>query len=469
MKKILLVLAFIFCFIITFDLFLKEPPVWPDEASLAYLSSVSTGNLITDYKIYPSLYIALLSGWFKINNISIETQRILSVLAGFIFIIIFYFFVNKISINLSKNNFLIIVPIILLIIDFTFLQATRIGRPEIFTLLFGMISIYLLYIFIANGYYKYSLLGFSIIFAILAFVFHINGIIYLLTFFVVFALTFKKLYKNNKQIIIFPAIFIIIFLTFFSFIINLSFSNILTRFEIAGIQDTWILTVLTSKPLEMKLMYLLFISITLLFFCYTFFKRELRLFVITFPLLLSWIILILNKDFWYAVYLIPLAYLAIFILLENYVTHRAKFYGLIFVCLLIFLSNLKLHLDILFIEGGNRYSYLQFISEIQKTIPDGKSVFTSAIPDPYYAFTNRKNNKIVRFPQSFVDKANYINELDEIDFIIYNGPYGHRFYGDLLEKYLEINTLKSYQIGTTDQYNATIIELKPTNQRTNPY
>lgn len=454
--------------LITFDLFLKEPPVWPDEAGLVQIASLSKGNLVEDYQRYPSAYPIILSKWFLLSGISIDGQRSLSVLAGSICIIVFCLLITKISKTLVKNSYFSIFSTILLITDFTFLQSTRVGRPEIFTLLFGVFAIYFLLLFVLDKYRKIYLLVLSLISAVFAFTFHINGLIYIVTVLTTTILYFKRFPNQIQKIIAISSIVSSPFLIYLGLCFKPTIATTIARLKIADAQNTWLITVFQDKPLEFKLIYLSFIIISILFFIYTVNKRAGYLYPIAFTLALSWLILIFNKDFWYAVYLVPIVLLIVPILLDHYYPKRIRFFGLIFVCIILFLSNLIFQFKILLQEGGNKYSYQKYIQEIQKIVPDGKSVYTSAIPDPYYAFINRKNNYLERFPQGFVKKEDYLKKLDETDFIIYNGPYGSNYYGNIVMDYLKINYLKISEIGIPDQYQAIIAELKPRNQRVNP-
>ncbi|MFA5933206.1 MAG: hypothetical protein WCV81_02995 [Microgenomates group bacterium] len=253
-------------------------------------------------------------------------------------------------------------------------------------------------------------------------------------------------------------------------------TSIFARLQISGNQESWIITVFRSKPIEFKLIYFSLSLATILFTVFAYLRKKLELFIIAFPLVLSWIILILNKDFWYAVYLVPLAILALYILLESYYSlwqiskssqNKFKVISLILLCFTIFLSNLKLHIDILRIEGGEKYSYQQYITEIRQLIPDSKSVFTSAIPDPYYAFLDRKNNKLIRFPQSYIERNTFLEMLNDSDFIIYNGSFSYSR-EDLVLNYFKLNYSKLTQIGGPEQYQGVVVELKPRDQRKNP-
>lgn len=473
MKNVLLVCACLLFLFATFDLFLKEPPVWPDEAGLARYSILAGKNPMHYYEYYPSIYIVILSGWFNTFGSSIISQRALSLIAG-IFIFFIFVLISK-NIHL-KNNFLSKVGLIFILTDFTFLQATRVGRPEIWTLLLGLTSIYFLQALLNSNYKKFTYLFISVIFAISAFAFHINGFIYPLTILIIFFISMKKLFGIGKKILLMVVLlspFFILMITH----ITVFLSFILLRLKIGNAQDTWIYTVFSSKPLELKLIYLSFIAISILILLYFIRKREKDLLIIIIPLILSWAVCFFNKDFWYAVYLVPPVLLALVFLLDKTLeswkltksfSSTVKFFGLVFISSVLFLSNFKFHLDILLSEGGERYSYDQYISDIQKTIPEGKTVFNSAIPDSYYAFINRKNNKFYSFPQSFSEKSVYMEQLNATDFIIFNGSYGDNYYGDIVIRYIEKNKLNITLIGTQYQYQAYIVELKLIRQRTDP-
>ncbi len=473
MKYVLLTCAAVFFLLITFDLFLKEPPVWPDEAGLAKYSVLAGKDPLNYFQYYPSIYIAVLSSWFHTFGSTIVAQRWLSLIAGF-FIFSVFFLISK-NLFLENKSFRII-GLILLLTDFTYLQSTRVGRPETWTLLLGLISIYFLQLLINSDYQKFKYLFLSIIFALFSSAFHLNGLIYLAIILIVLMISVKKLLHIRKKILIMLGLLSPVTIWIFTHtMVFLSF--ILLRFNIGNAQDSWIFTVFNYKPLELKLIYLSYIAVSLLIFLYFIRRRPANLFIIIIPLIFSWIILFFNKDFWYAVYLVPFVFLSLIFLIDktygNWKLTKSqlsfvKFLGVIFICSVLFLSNIKFHYDILLLEGGDKYSYEEYLSEIQKNIPDGKAIFNSAIPVSYYAFTGRNNNQYSNFPQGFVEKSAYIKALNEIDYIIFNGMYGNNYYGDLIVKYMEKNRLNITKIGKQDQYQAYIVELRPITERTDP-
>lgn len=466
MRHVLLICAFFLCLIITFDLFLKEPPVWPDEAGLAQFSVQAGKDPLNYYSFYPSIYIVGLSSWFNIFGVSIVNQRLFSIFGGLLTITVFVLIINNLN---FKNTFLKTLALVLLITDFTFLQSTRTGRPEIWTLLFGLLSIYFFQKFMNSEFKNYILLIISFFTSFVSFLFHANGIIFIFVILLGIVIYFKSIFNKNSKIVI---LFIFIVLPFAILVasrLHMFISYILLRLKIGFAQETWLFAVFDSKPAELKLIYLSLISATVAFIIYVIKNRQKKLLLFLVTLLSCWVVMIINKDFWYAVYIIPFVIIALMILFNSYYGKfkSYQFTGLIIIYLILFLSNLKFHYDILLSEGGDKYSYEKFISDIQNNIPDNKTVFNSAIPDTYFAFVGR-NNKYEGFPQSFVDAENYLNVLNNTDYIIFNGSFGDNYFGDIVARYIDKNKSHIVYIGEPDQYQAYVVELKSKDKRENP-
>lgn len=464
MKYVLLICAVFLCLIITFDLFLKEPPVWPDEAGLANFSTQVEKDLLNYYQVYPSVYIVGLHFWFNIFGVSIINQRLFSILGGLLTVIIFIQILNNLN---FKNSIFKIIGVILLITDFTFLQSTRVGRPEIWTLSFGLLSLYFYLKYINSEFKKYVFLILSLFSSAVAFLFHMNGIIFTLIILIVSIINYKKIISLKFKDILVLLVIILPVLIWVASRFVYFYNSLLSRFKIGLAQDTWIVSIFTAKPLELKLIYLSFILITVISFIFYLKSKTNKLLIIIFSLLFSWALMLFNRDFWYAVFIIPFIILALTILLDHFLNNRSKFIGLIGLLIILLLSNTKFHFDILISEGGDKYSYEKYISDIKNIIPDNKTVFNSSIPTTYYAFVE-KNNKYESFPQGFVDITNYIDVLNNTDYIIFNGSYGDNYYGDLVVKYVDKNKLNITKIGEPSQYQAYIIELKSKDKRETP-
>jgi hypothetical protein len=473
-KYILLVCTLFLSLIITFDLFLKEPPVWPDEGGLAQYAIQVAKDPLNYIQTYPSIYILALSGWFHIFGISIVNQRILSLIAGILTGVILYLILKH---NFIKHRFSTILFFLILLTDFTFLQATRVGRPEMLTLIFGMSSLYFLFEFSRTDYKKAIFLLLSIFSSAIAFLLHLNAFIFLLIIAIITLLNIKKIYQNNKKFLIFLTIIIIPTIFWLATRLSLFIGTVFLRIKIGNAQGAWLTTVFDSKPLELKLIYLSYIFTTILFFIYFIMKPKKELLIVFVSLILSWIVFIFNKDFWYAVYPLLFIVIALVVLfdksLESWLENKStlnKFFlfSTLIISAVLFLSNLKFQGEILLLEGGDKYSYEKYSMDIQKYIPDNKVVFSSSIPDTFFVFAERKNNTFIRFPQSFILKVTYMYDLNRSDYIIFNGSYGDNYYGDIVLRYIEKNKLNIVQIGEPSQYQAYIVELKPKDQRIEP-
>lgn len=464
MRYLLLICTVFLSLIITVDLFLKEPPVWPDESGLAQYSFQAGKDPQNYYNIYPSVYIVGLHFWFNQFGVSIVNQRLFSIMGGLLTTMVFFLILNNLNL---KNSFFKIIGIILLITDFTFLQSTRVGRPEIWTLFFGLVSIYFYLKYINSEFKQYIFFIFSFFSSVIAFLFHMNGIIFTLIILIISIINYKNIISLKFKNILMLLVIILPIIFWIGSLFSYFSSYLLSRLKIGLAQDTWLISVFTEKPLELKLIYSSFILVTIIFFTFYLKKPNGKSLLITLSIFFSWIVMLFNRDFWYAVFIVPFVFLSVVILLDNFSNNRSKFIGLVIILSTLLLANSKFHFDILISEGGDKYSYEKYISDIKNIIPDNKTVFNSSIPAAYYAFTDR-NNKYEGFPQGFVDINNYIDVLNNTDYIIFNGSYGDNYYGDLVTRYIDKNKLNIVKIGESNQYQAYIIELKSRDQRENP-
>lgn len=160
MKKILyylgILLIAILPLIISFKLlYLKDPPIWPDEPVFydmaknlttynslgARIYSGTTSDVQNTGLGYPPLYFYTLSFWTDIFGSDIETIRTLSLIFGISSLVVFFF----LSKALFKNNYLALLGTIILSLDIFFARSSRTGRMEITTFFFMLLS-FLFYI-----------------------------------------------------------------------------------------------------------------------------------------------------------------------------------------------------------------------------------------------------------------------------------------------------------------------------------
>lgn len=485
LPRLVLLTFFLVFLILSVLLLLKEPPVWPDEAIYADIAQ----NILKENRLGTFLWQRLIPNvencacwnppvlfyaiafWFKLFGFSIVNQRLLSILAGLLFLVVFYLFAKLFF--TSKSIWFPTLTLGSLILDFTFLKATRVSRPEIFILLFGTSSLYFLLqgFKIDNLKLKLLFIVTSGILASFTFLIHYLGIFFFLSVILVILLANKLLILRTKIFYLFMASFF----TPIAIWVLSRFSEINTikeQFFLASLrknmESPWLIILWQTQPLSLKLLYLSYLLITAVFLVFSFISKEKKYLILSLVLLSSWVFALLGKMFWYFVLPLPFIYLAFFLLLSEIWKDKLKLKILGGIFLIIVLTNLHLEYLTFLQEGGENYSYDKFAKEILKVIPDKSTVFLSAIPDPYFSFKNQRNNKLYEFPVLATSPENYLRVLNDSDFIVYNGSYEEILFGDFLLRYIERNKLNIDKIGEPFQYQAFIIKLKPKTQRVNP-
>ncbi len=147
----LLIISLLPLFLAAYFLFLKDPPVWPDEAtSLHQAQSLLKNGKIDAFNYggipegskraglaFPPLYFITLGLWTNLFGETIESIRALSLLIGSLAAVTFFFLV-KIK---FKSLYIATLGTLLLTFNVHFAQATRLGRPEILTVLIMIASL----------------------------------------------------------------------------------------------------------------------------------------------------------------------------------------------------------------------------------------------------------------------------------------------------------------------------------------
>jgi 4-amino-4-deoxy-L-arabinose transferase-like glycosyltransferase len=480
------------------EFFLKEPPVWPDEPIYAEVA----GNLIRENRLgndlqkgmlpgvekhvlgYPPVFFYSLAAWFKVFGFSITSQRLLSTAAGILFLVVFYFFIKHLLKDQSLSKWVSWLTISALIVDFTFIRALRVSRPEIIILLFGILALWFIQKTIEDAQPKLNRSFFSVfsgLFASLASLTHPIAI-FISASIITYLLFTKRLaiLKIKSFYLFFAAYLAPIAIWIVSIIpdFNLFKAQFFTVFLRKSMEELWFLTALKTQTFELKMIYLLYLLITLVFVFLYFNNSKKPYRFLTIILSISWLATFAGKMFWYQVFPVPFIYLALSLLIfEGYnfckepptQSGRNLLYLPLGLALLLIFFNLKLQFDGAQKEFGDNFSYEIFTNEVLKNIPPNKTVFLSSIPDSYYGLKIRNtNNPLYQFPPVDTPRENYLSVLNDCDYIVYNGSYNSDLFGDFLEKYIDKNYSKYFQIGETDQYRATVIELKPKTERISP-
>lgn len=463
---ILIIVAFV-----TADLFLKEPAIWSDEVALGTEAlRVLKSPTYVLVGTYP-LMIYLLAIWFKLVDFSVVNQRLFSLFVGIGFIIVYYFF----SRSFFKDKWVAILSVSALVLDLTFLKATRVSRPEILVLFWGTLSLF----FVKSALEQkdkekltYILLSVGGVCATLAFFTHPIGFLFagaIATFFLLSE--GKKIWRSPRAYILVVSIILPLLLWVVPMFPYVK-SQLLTGMSVKSFQQPWLVLIFQNQIWEFKLVYLIYIIASLFYILFVILNRQVfpkdtfrQYIYLAIILVFSWAFPLFANEFWYFVYPIPFIYLAINILFASVSSRKLNLAFLGMLVLVVFL-NIDMNWRTLKSLGGDNYSYNFYTEAILKLVPDGKSVFISAIPDPSYGFISRnRSNKLVPFPSYSVSQEDYAKRLADIDYVIFTGAYDSSFAGNFLVEYLMRNKANIQQINTRNQYSASIIELKPKDQR----
>lgn len=463
------------------SLLLDEPAVWPDEALYGDIA----GNLMLENRLgtdllkgmiagveshaywIPPLYMYALSLWFKFFGFSIETQRYFSVFLSSLLIILLYF-ISKSSISVKNKGFkkyLPLLPVLLLIVDATFLKTSRLGRPEILVLVLTLAAL-LFYIKTFKPAPRQTLLMTLIGFFLgLAFVSHLLAIAFIIPIYLHSLILLWKKTLSFKQLLCSLAAFVLPF-AIWSVSIFPHYDLLLNQLSL--ISDSrnftipWYVNV-SNFSFLIKLNYILYAAISLFFVLLSFKNPKSQYIFLSLLLISAWIFITLGEIFWYTVYPLPFVYLALCILIAETVniTKKQLPYKI--------LKALPAVIVILFIFTGlNDYSrvfslyntpdsYSTFTNQVTENIPEGKTVFLSSIPDAYFAFDPGRNT-LYQYPAFFADTDAFKKVLDQTDYIIFNGYYSPEQISHFLDKYMADNLESVKELKTP--YQALIVKLK---------
>lgn len=468
------------------DLFLKDPPVWPDEAiffdmannliNKKNITSSLFGGVVPYAEVvgigYPPFYFNILAFWTNIFGSSIEGVRSLSLILSFASLFVFFFIAKLIT----NSNYLASLGVLLLASDIHFSRASRIGRMDMLCFFLITISIYFFTLAIKKPKkYFYLLAG---IFAGLAVFTHTMGFIAISMIFI-YLLIEKTSLKEKflKMFIVATPVFFTILLWFLSFgdrfglFVNSYKDQIFTKtakgsygFLLFQTDFIWWFT---------------FVLYSIIFFIFIFvvFKNfnKINLFLLV-GFIVSAIILFLGKEGWYIIYFQPFLTLIELVVLKKVWELKNKTFLNIVLALMfiLFLNNL----NILFFNNQNsfagvessipgfknkNYDYHDFTKRITEQLPKDKRISISlvAIPDPYFDLRQNEDFKLYQIIMGYnkPDKT-YVQLLDSSDYLIFSWlPY------KILNEYISKNTDNYTVVKQPNGYSAIIIKFVPRDKR----
>ncbi|MCL5409778.1 MAG: hypothetical protein M1607_02890 [Patescibacteria group bacterium] len=471
LKTIFIFVAFL-VLLSSADLFLKDPAVWPDEVIITQLGSeVLHGASPLNFG-YPPGILVTTAAITKYFGISIIAQRLFIFISAILLLISLNILLRQLTRNVltkQQSNLLSFFFSIALIVDYTFLKAVKVSRPEILTLLFGSLSLIFFNSFAIQqkiaARAAYFLM--SSIFLIIGVLFHPLTLFWLLP--IGYILFFsKKILKAKRQKWLILIILIAIFMISLSFLRGLLYGQFASRVDVNTMLDSWLLMVFRQQPWELRISYSIYLisSLYLLYRSIVYKDQIERL--LAFILVGSWTAAILGKSFWYFVLPIPFIYLTLsyWIIKFREKTPKTKLLITSFSVAILVITNLVLTIVSLQDLAGNRYSYQVYSQAIAQQIPSQSKVLISTIPDPYYGLVaSNKNLILIEFPPEQLTPADYTKLLSQIDYIVINGYFDQPFNGNFLAEYIKRNQLQTESINTYSLYAVSLIKLKPLVQR----
>ncbi|MBI2596821.1 glycosyltransferase family 39 protein [Candidatus Daviesbacteria bacterium] len=478
--KLILVLLLLIYLKLNINLLLVEPPIWPDEAYIAdvannisYEGRAGTdlwGDTVINIKKslywYPPIFVNLLAIWFKVFGLSIINQRFLSVMIGMLFLVILYLLGQKIfSEDSCKHKLLSLGLILPIIFDNSFLKASKMGRPEMMVVLLVFIAIYIYQhlreskdkeiLYVAIG----IILGFATLTHLVASLFFL---IFLGDFFI-----FKKEALRNRGFYLLIISYIFSLLPWLISILpnyGIFLQQISLQSSFRNLVPSHIESIFRYYPIEQKIIYTLYLFLSGTCFLLLLRKKTLKYFFLNLGLLAGWFICLEGKLEWYSVYIVSFLYTLVLVIVKS---SFKVFSILTFVLLLtLFFVNIKIYSDSLKFYKDKRDVYFTFGQEIKDKIVQGKTVYLSTTPDLYFVLKDR--NPLYEFPSVQPIRDKFISLLNDSDYLVINFHLERLFVGNLLDKYIELNKSREYQIATDNLYQAQIIELVPRNIRKLP-
>lgn len=485
----LILIISIFLFLST-SLLLDDPVVWPDEAIYGDISwnILNEGRMGTDlwkgfingienhaYSL-PPMYLYSSALWYKFFGFSITTQRLFSVFLATLFMWVFYLIATRliVSKNKSISTFLPIAATFFLSLDFVFLNAARLGRPEILVLLLtGLAMLCYLKSFEQKEVKKE--VGFLYLTGLFT---GLSVITHLIASGFAIAITLALLYSKGKKIfskkryLFFIAgtagpiiLWLILLYPNYMYLLNqLSLVQLSRNFTIV-----WYKNVLTFSPM-LKVNYLLYLLTSVFFIVVTFKNSKKHSYILLCLVIVAgWIYATLGTLIWYTVLTIVYTYAALAAIINQVFSSKSKSFPLIFSklvliisCLVLFYTNLTTY-----IYQYNRYKnknyYGLFTDQVSQAVPSKTTVYLSSIPDAYYAFDKGRNN-LLEFPALYGGKDNFKKTLREVDYMVLNGSYipdPEAFF--YLDRYIAKNLDSAHEL--VFPYKVIILKMKEKNLR----
>jgi 4-amino-4-deoxy-L-arabinose transferase-like glycosyltransferase len=422
-------------------LFLKYPPVWPDEVIYANpaINLVRRGLMSSDIwpgilpgterhaYIAPPLYFLYLAAWFRLLGISVSVIRLSSVAAGVAAMAATYL----LGMRCGWSRWFCLLPPSLLAVDSVFLRASLIGRPDMLALALMLWALLIAtHVSPSTGSLAPKTAFLAGLISGLAAMTHPNGIVAPLA--VIFAITLSHRHGARAKALLpslgglalalFPwAIYVLQDPRSFRAQASAELFKRVTNqlFTVTGAIHVAAMSLL-QYGLPLGLLAGLMWGAGLVGLCYAARGRR-DLWVL--PLCQIFLLpAISTGEYWYPVYLLPLGSLGVVSLARRAGSKPSAggIEGLLTMFLAIgFVVGNIAHLSGIRAERA-RSDYRQWCAQVSALIPHDSKVLLSVIPDPYFGLLNRPDLQLrefypIRMP---IDRQKYVRYIEDADYVV---------------------------------------------------
>lgn len=455
-------------------LFLRDPPIWPDEA--IYMDTARTllktgrlatgifGNTIPGLEQhaywYPPLYFYLLALWMKVFGPHIEAARALSFLLALFSLAGVGILLHK----LFRNPYLTFLGILMISLDGWFSRAARVGRMDMFNFFFLVTTILLFVVAERRAKRLLYLItgiaaGIGVLIHPLFFIAPVTIGIYL------FLIRGSLKEKLSAVFLIGSPVVISLFLWFLS--MREAFGLFLLQYQLQiirkeGIRNPFVLQLFSEDAYWRIALILYVVIICALAVLAAKYKRRMDFFIVL-GFIISSIVLISSKEMWYVFYFQPFITLAVLSILHLYWDKKKEvFWGTLAIMLVIFFVNIHSFFSLGSLIGSEKYNYDFFGKKIVEQLPEQTKIFVATIPDPYFYFRKHTKLTVFEFPTVPVSQNAYKKLLDSVDFLILN-----MLPDKIVYEYIKQNTQKTTLVGERNGggYSTTVVQLVPREKR----
>ena len=460
-------------FFLTWLLFLKNPPIWPDESIYmdTALTLVKTGQLATSIfngaiiglekyaAWYPPLYFYVLSFWIATFGSSIEIMRLLSVLFSLGSLILIY----KIAKNIFESTRLAILSILMITVDYWFSLSSRVGRMDSLAF-FLLVSTF--YFFLRANKDKHqtnylvagTIAGLSVINHPLGLIAPVVIIIYLF----IVQPSFKEKFFSALNFLLPVGIMLLIWYINMGNFFDLFVEQYKLQFARKAVMTPYA-KFLFDSDIWWKILFIIYFIVLLIAIRQILIIRRKKDLLLAVGFVVSTLVLLWGKELWYTLYFQPFATLMLISIIntnDSKTGNKTLFMFAIFSIFFFFAVNLsKLSTDIQGKKIGDS-DYHAFSKLISDKIANNSAVFLSVIPDPYFDLRQRKDLTLFEFPTVPVTREAYIKILNSADYVVVN-----QIFNPIVSQYIKDNAAGYDKILESGGYGAIVVKLKPRQKR----